>query len=81
MGTVMRATIHELCTSVSPSFARYTCSQSTGVDCRRSRSLARKNDDSAVMTLESSRIERNDSKARPSSLPARSGPMSSTPRK
>ena len=81
MGTAMSATIHELCTMVSPSLARYTCSQSTGEDMSRSRSFARKNDDSAVITFDRSRIDKNASSASPGSLLASSDPISSTPRK
>jgi len=43
--------------------------------------LARKKLDSAVMTFDSTRIEMKESSTRPSSLPASSGPRSSTPRK
>ncbi len=77
----MSATIHELCTRVSPSFAKYTCNQSTGVDTSRSRSLAKKKDERAVMTFERSRIDKNESSARLRSLAASKGPISSTPRK
>ncbi len=66
---------------VSDSLAAYTRSQSTGADTSRSRSLARKNDDSAVMMLESSSSEKKLTSIRPSSLPASSSPISGTPLK
>ena len=81
IGTIISATIHEEWITVSHSFARYSRSQSTGAETRRSRSLARKKLDSAVMTLERMRIDTNASSTSPSSFPASSGPSSSTPRK
>ena len=57
MGSANSATIHEEWTTVSTSLAEYSRDRPIGAATSRSRSLARKNVESAVMMLESSRIE------------------------
>ena len=78
IGIAINATIQLEASTVSSNFARYTRSQSTGADTNRSRSFARKKLDSAVITFESSRIEKKVTSMRPSNLPASSGPISCT---
>jgi hypothetical protein len=68
-------------TPVSSSLAAYSFNQSTGAPTSRSRSRARKKLESAVMMFDNSRIEKNPIRIIPSSLPARNGPRSGTPRK
>ena len=77
----MSTTIQLECSIVSSNLAPYNFSQSTGPETSRSRSFARKKLESAVMTFDSSKIEKNPTSRRPSSLPANSGPISWTPRK
>ena len=81
IGTTISTTIHDECASVSASFARYSAIQSTGAETSVSRSLARKNVESAVTRLERSRMPAKESSATASILPASSGPISSTPLK
>ena len=80
IGSVSSPTIHDECTIVSPSLARYSRSQPIGAATSRSRSLARKKVESAVMTLERSRIDRKASRMTLSTLPARRFPISCTSR-
>ena len=80
-GIAMSATIQLEAIRVSSSCAPYRRSQSTGPDTSRSRSFARKKLESAVMTFESSRIEKKLTSISPSSFPESSGPISGIPRK
>ena len=66
---------------VSARRAPYTFTGSTGAATTSSRSSDRKNVESAVITLESKRIEKNVRNARPSSFPASRSPIPCVPLK
>src|SRR5690606_27118957 len=81
IGTAINTTIQLELISVSSSFAEYSRNQSVGAPTSTSRSFAKKNDDNAVITFDSNSKLRKAIRIRPSNLPARSGPISWTPRK